>query len=73
MIKDSSGEKSVTMTVFVIGFIVVCLKLLVSDLDILGYHMSTFTGVDFAAAVTGLGGIYILRRKKKGNKDEKII
>jgi len=63
LIKDSRGDKSVTMTAFVIGFVVVNLKLLVSGLTLAGYQMAAFTGVDYSAALSALGAVYILRRK----------
>lgn len=62
LIKDSSGEPSVTMTAFVVGFVTVNLKLLISGLTIGSYTMSTFTGVDYSAAVAALGAIYVMRR-----------
>ena len=76
MLKDTKGEKSTTMTVFIIGFIVVCIKLLASGLTIGGYQMSPFSGVDFSAAMSSLAFLYLGRRskfiKEKENKDEDI-
>ncbi|HLD91724.1 MAG TPA: hypothetical protein VI911_12055 [Patescibacteria group bacterium] len=62
LIKDSKGDPSVTMTAFVLGFIVVCIKLLLSGLTIKGFSFAVFTGVDFSASVCALGGVYVLRR-----------
>lgn len=67
-LKDpKNGKPSVTLTIFVIGAIVSLLKLLMSGFTIGGLAMSPFTGVDFAAAIAALGGVYTLRR----NQDKK--
>lgn len=62
LIKDSTGHPSVTMTAFVLGFITVNLKLLISGLTIGSYTMSAFNGVDYSAAIAALGAIYVTRR-----------
>ena len=62
MIRDSSGRKSLTATAFIIGFIVVNLKLLLSSMTFLHYTSSTFTGIEYAAAIGGLSALYIGRR-----------
>ena len=64
LIKDSTGKPSVTMTAFVLGFIVVNTKLLLSGSTVFGFTVGDFTGVDYAAAFGGLGAIYVLRRDK---------
>lgn len=69
LIKDSDGKPSVTMTAFVTGFIVVNTKLLISGLTIAGYTMAVFGGGDYAAALSALGGIYVIRRNF-GNPDK---
>ena len=61
---DTSGKRSATLTAFVVGFLVVNLKLLISGLNFWGFQMETFSGVDYAATLAALGGIYILRRNK---------
>jgi len=71
LIKDSAGKPSVTMTAFVTGFITVNLKLLASGLAIGSYKMSTFTGVDYSAAVAALGAIYVMRRATGSPDEEK--
>lgn len=74
LIKDSSGKPSVTMTAFVTGFIVVNAKLLISGLTIAGYTMAAFDGGDYAAALSALGGIYVMRRNfgnPEKNSEEK--
>jgi hypothetical protein len=62
LIKDSGGAPSVTMTAFVVGFCVVNLKLLLAGVDFMGFKMSDFTGLDYSAAVSALGAIYVMRR-----------
>ena len=68
LLKDSSGKKSVTMTSFVLGFIVVNLKLILSGMTINGITLSAFTGSDYSLSLAALGAIYVLRRNT-GNKD----
>ncbi len=58
-----TNEPSVTMTLMVVGVLVAILKLLMSGVTINGFAMSTFTGVDFAAVVAALGGVYGWRKK----------
>ena len=74
LLKDSSGKKSVTMTAFVTGFLAVNAKLLLSGVTIKGFTMSAFTGTEYAAALTALGAIYVLRRstdpKNKGENND---
>jgi len=67
LLKDTGGSKSVTMTAFVLGFIVVNAKLLISGLTLAGYQMSPFTGVEYSAAIASLGAIYVLRRSTSNN------
>jgi len=71
LLKDTSGQKSVTVTAFVLGFIVVNFKLLISGLTIGGYTMANFSGSDYGVALGALGAIYIMRRAtSKDSKDE---
>lgn len=63
-----SGEKSVTLTVFMTGFLVATVKLLVSGIQIGSLTLSAFTGGDFAAVVGAVGAIYFARRNL-GNTD----
>ena len=67
LLKDSAGKRSVTMTAFVLGFIVVCAKLIFSGMTIGSFTISPFTGVDFGASVAALGGVYALRRNNGNN------
>ena len=71
LIKDSKGKKSVTMTAFVLGFIVVNIKLLFAGLVITGVgDMAEFSGGEYAAAIAALGGIYVLRRSGQNTKEK---
>ena len=70
MLKDTSGNKSTTVTAFILGFVVVNVKLLASGLTLAGYEMSTFSGVDYAAAMGALGAIYVMRRTSSKDKGE---
>jgi hypothetical protein len=63
LIKNSDGKKSVTMTAFVLGVVVVNLKLILSGLTIGGLTITPFSGVEYAAALTALGAVYVLRRQ----------
>lgn len=73
LFNDSTGKKSVTMTAFVWGAIVVNTKLLLSGVVIYGTTMSSFGGGDYAAALGALGAVYCLRRHSslaaKGGED----
>lgn len=62
ILKDTSGKKSVTVTAFIYGFIIVNLKLLFSGATIGGLTLSAFSGTEYAAAVAALGSVYVLRR-----------
>ena len=62
-------QPSVTLTAFMIGFVVAVTKLLISGIELQGIKMSQFSGSDFAAAVGALGAIYVMRRHKS-QKDE---
>ena len=70
LIKDSKGESSVTMTAFVLGSVVVNLKLILSGMEIMGYKMAAFTGGEYAAAMGALGAVYVLRRSTDPTKKE---
>lgn len=70
LLKDSSGKKSVTMTAFVTGFVIVNLKLILSGVSLGDFSISEFTGTEYAAALGALGAIYVLRRTTSSNKEE---
>ncbi len=62
-LKDpKTGEKSVSLTLFVSGFLICLTKMILSGIVIGSIQLSPFSGVDFAAAVGALGGVYALRR-----------
>ena len=69
----NSNKPSVTTTMFVIGFIVATIKLLISGLSIGGFKASDFTGVDYGAAIAALGGIYTIHKQRmfKDDNDDK--
>ena len=73
LLKDTSGKKSTTLTAFVIGFVTVNLKLLVSGVTLIGYQMSPFTGSDYGIALGALGAIYVLRRSTDPQNQSKVI
>jgi len=70
LLRDTRGNKSTTLTAFVIGFIVVNAKLLISGLTIAGYQMEAFNGVDYSAAIAALGGVYVMRRSGENKSKE---
>lgn len=57
-----TGEKSVTLTLLMIGFAVCLLKLLTSGIIIGTIQLGTFSGSDFATAVGALGAVYAARK-----------
>lgn len=72
LIDPKNGKKSATLTLFVIGFIVASLKLLLSDMIIYNISMSTFTGTDFALVIGALGSIYGFRKYSDKSKQNEI-
>ena len=69
LIKDTSGKKSLTATAFALGFVIVNIKFLLSGITIAGTTITALSGVEYAAAVGGLGAVYVLRRN--GDKGKK--
>lgn len=58
-----TGKPSVTLTVFIYGFVVATIKLLLAGLDVMGkFQFSPFSGVDYGAVIAALGGVYTLRK-----------
>lgn len=57
-----TGEKSVTLTLLMVGFAVCLLKLLTSGMIIGTIQLGTFSGSDFATAVGALGALYAARK-----------
>lgn len=70
MIHDSNGQPSLTATAFVVGFLLVSLKLLFSGVEFNGLKLSDFSGTDYAAAVGALGAVYTLRNKMPKPKEK---
>ena len=68
LLTDTKGNKSATLTAFVLGFVAVNIKLLIAGLTFGEYTMSDFTGVDYAAALAALGSIYVLRRNSEAKE-----
>jgi hypothetical protein len=71
IIRDTTGKKSVTVTAFIYGFVIVNLKLLFSGVTVGSIVLSQFSGTEYAAAVAALGSVYILRRYNSDSKSEK--
>jgi glucose uptake protein GlcU len=71
-LKDENGQESVTLTMFVVGFIAATSKLLLSGITVLGIVITPFSGVEYSAAVAALGGVYMLRKRDKAKKDKDI-
>lgn len=71
-----TGQPSYILTAFIFGILIVNIKLFLSGIEIQGFKMSDFSGVDYAAAIAALGGIYTLNKKVgidtkgKENKEE---
>jgi hypothetical protein len=70
-LKDKNGEPSATLTMFVTGCIVVFAKLIFSGIQLTdSIKLTQFTGIEFAAAIAALGGVYTLRKNNKSEKKE---
>jgi len=69
LIKDSTGKPSVTHTAFIIGFLAATAKLLLSGITIGDLTVEQFNGVEYGAAISALGAIYVLRRNLGNTKD----
>jgi hypothetical protein len=57
-----TGKPSYTLTAFMVGILVVNIKLAISGIEFSGVKMSDFSGVDYGAAIAALGGIYSLNK-----------
>lgn len=70
-LKDPKTKKeSVTLTIFVIGFTIVNIKLLLSGVSLMDkFKFESFSGVDYAAAIAALGSIYVLRKNSSIKSD----
>ena len=69
-LKNNDGQPSVTLTAFVLGFVVCNLKLLFAGLTIGSFVMGPFSGIDASAFLAALGGVYCLRNNSKDSKPE---
>jgi hypothetical protein len=68
-LKDNNGKPSVTLTAFVVGFAVLCFKLLFSGIQITEHiKLDQFSGTEFGVAIAALGGVYTLRKNNKESK-----
>lgn len=64
-LKRAEEGRSLTTTVFVYGSAVCLVKFLLSGLVIKGFAVPIFSGVDFGVAISAVGGIYVLNKKKQ--------
>ncbi len=70
-----TGQPSYTLTMTIVGFLVINVKLLFSGIEVMDkFKMSDFSGVDYAAALSAIGGIHVFNKKvtretQKENKD----
>jgi hypothetical protein len=65
-----TGKPSVTLSAFIVGFVVCTGKLLLSGIkvtDIITFEQ--FSGVDYSAALAALGAIYVMRKRDSIKKD----
>lgn len=66
LLTDTQGKKSATLTVFIMGAIVVHAKLIFSGMTLAGLTLEPFTGGEYAAAMGALGAVYVMRRTVNG-------
>ena len=71
LFKDSKGKPSLTATAFIVGFVIVNLKLIFSGVEFENFKIALFSGGEYAAAVGALGAVYVLRRSTDNDKEEK--
>lgn len=68
-IKDpKTGEKSVTLTMMMTGFVTALGKLLLAGATVGSIKMGSFSGAEFAAVVGALGSIYAFRKHTDKDK-----
>jgi hypothetical protein len=70
MLKDESGQPSLTRTLYAAGFIICSIKLLLAGIQVGGFKMSDFSGIDFGAAIAALGGVYHMKKVQDTKKAE---
>lgn len=71
-LKDpKTGKESVTLSMFVYGFVIATLKLLFAGIEIHDkVKMSEFSGTDYAAVLAAIGGIYTIRKNRSIKQDD---
>lgn len=62
LLKNKQGDPSYTTTAFVIGVIIVNLKLILSGITVGSITLAAFGGGEYAAAMAALGGVYVLNK-----------
>lgn len=73
MMTNSNKKRSNTAIVFLVGSILVLIKYFISGIEIGDIiKFSNMSGIDFAAAITALGGVYTLRRSRWVRPDNKL-
>jgi len=61
---EKTKRPSYITTMVVFGFFIINLKLLLSGVNILDkFTMSDFSGIDYSAALSALGGIHLFNKK----------
>lgn len=70
MVDPKTGKPSVTLTAFIVGFVVCTGKLLLSGIKTDIVTFDQFTGVDYSAALAALGAIYVMRKRDSIKKDK---
>lgn len=66
-----TGKPSYTITMVIVGFAIINLKLLLSGIEITDkVKFDSFTGVDYAAALSAIGAIHISNKKLNSPKNE---
>lgn len=75
---EKTGQPSYTLTAFILGSLIVNLKLILSGVEFNDHiKMGLFSGIDYAAAIAALGGLYSLNKhvtnKIQEKKNEKNV
>lgn len=69
-LKDpKSGQKSVTMTMMVVGYIVALFKLLFAGVAYKSFSMGAFAASEFAIIIGALGALYAGRKYTDKDKE----
>ena len=68
-----SEKQSVTMTLLIIGFIIVMIRFALSNVVIFGYTVPYTSGGDCALVISALGGLYGLRRWNDSKANVNIV